>query len=47
MRIAVLADIHGNLPALRAVLRELDAERHDAIVVAGDVVAGPLVRQPL
>ena len=47
MRIAVLADIHGNLPALRAVLRELDGDRHDAIVVAGDVVAGPLVRQPL
>lgn len=47
MRIAVLADIHGNLPALRAVLRELNADRHDAIVVAGDVVAGPLVRQPL
>jgi predicted phosphodiesterase len=47
MRIAVLADIHGNLPALRAVLRELDADGYDAIVVAGDVVAGPLVRQPL
>jgi predicted phosphodiesterase len=47
MRIAVLADIHGNLPALRAVLGELDADAHDAIVVAGDVVAGPLVRQPL
>jgi predicted phosphodiesterase len=47
MRIAVLADIHGNLPALRAVLRELDADSHDGIVVAGDIVAGPLVRQPL
>ncbi len=47
MRIAVLADIHGNLPALRAVLQELDVNCHDAIVVAGDVVAGPLVREPL
>jgi len=44
VRIAVLADVHGNLPALRAVLAELDAEPVDAIVVAGDVVGGP---QPL
>lgn len=47
MRIAVLADVHGNLPALRAVLTEVDAERPDAVVVAGDVVAGPLVRESL
>ena len=39
MRLAVLADVHGNLPALRAVLAEVEA---DAIVVAGDVVGGPL-----
>jgi len=38
VRIAVLADIHGNLPALEAVLA--DAERHgvDRLVVNGDVV---------
>lgn len=47
MRIAVLADIHGNLPALRAVLAELDAEPFDAIVVAGDQVAGPCARATL
>jgi predicted phosphodiesterase len=47
MRIAVLADIHGNLPALRAVLAELDREPVDAIVVAGDVAAGPMVREAL
>jgi predicted phosphodiesterase len=47
MRIAVLADIHGNLPALRAVLAELDAEPVDALVVPGDVVGGPLVREAL
>jgi predicted phosphodiesterase len=35
-------DIHGNLPALRAVLAEIDAERPDAIVVGGDVALGPL-----
>jgi putative phosphoesterase len=43
MRLAVLSDIHGNLPALEAVLADLDAEPPDAIVVAGDVCGGPLV----
>ena len=38
MRIAALYDIHGNLPALDAVLAEVDA---DVIVVGGDTVAGP------
>jgi predicted phosphodiesterase len=41
VRIAVLADIHGNLPALEAVLAELDGESCDALVVAGDLVPGP------
>jgi predicted phosphodiesterase len=44
VRIAVLADVHGNVPALRAVLAELDAEALDAVIVAGDVLGGP---QPL
>ena len=35
MKVAALYDIHGNLPALDAVLAEIDA---DAIVVGGDVV---------
>jgi putative phosphoesterase len=47
VRVAVLADIHGNLPALRAVLAELDAEPFDAIVVAGDVVGGAYPRGAL
>ena len=47
MRIAVVADVHGNAPALRAVLAEIDRESVDAIVVAGDVVGGPLVRESL
>ena len=38
MRIAALYDVHGNLPALEAVLAEVAA---DAIVVGGDFVAGP------
>jgi predicted phosphodiesterase len=47
MRIAVVADIHGNLPALRAVLSEIDRDPVDAIVVAGDVVGGPLAAEAL
>lgn len=41
MRVAALSDIHGNLPALAAVLAEIEREGVDAIVVAGDTVAGP------
>jgi putative phosphoesterase len=40
MRVAALYDIHGNLPALDAVLEELDAE---LVVVGGDVAPGPMV----
>ncbi|MBA5777679.1 metallophosphoesterase family protein [Stappia sp. F7233] len=42
MKIAVIADIHGNLPALEAVLDDLKAEAPDAIVNLGDCVSGPL-----
>lgn len=38
MRIAVLADVHSNLPALQAVLRDVDATRVDQVWVAGDLV---------
>ncbi len=38
MRIAVLADVHANLPALRVVLADVDAHRPDQIWVAGDLV---------
>ncbi len=41
MRVAVLNDLHGNLPALEAVLADVARERVDAIVVGGDVVSGP------
>ena len=34
----VLADIHGNETALRAVLSALDGQTYDTIVVAGDLV---------
>jgi predicted phosphodiesterase len=41
-RVAVLADIHGNLPALDAVLAEPDVLTADAIVLLGDIALGPL-----
>ena len=37
-RIAVLSDVHGNLVALEAVLKEIRKERPDAVLVAGDLV---------
>jgi predicted phosphodiesterase len=42
LRLAVLSDIHGNLPALRAVLAQIDAERIEHVVNLGDIVSGPL-----
>jgi predicted phosphodiesterase len=41
MTIAVLADIHGVLPALEAVLAEPDVRAADAVVLAGDIASGP------
>lgn len=38
MRLAVLADIHGNLPAFQAVLAELERIQPDAVVVNGDLI---------
>jgi putative phosphoesterase len=42
MRVAALADVHGNLPALEAVLREVEHESPDLIVFCGDVASGPM-----
>jgi predicted phosphodiesterase len=36
--LAVLADIHGNLPALEAVMRDMAQFKIDHVVVAGDVI---------
>lgn len=43
MRIAVLADIHGNLAALEAVVRDLTHRGADAVVNLGDSLSGPLL----
>lgn len=47
MRVAALYDIHGNLPALEAVLRAVRMVGVDQIVVGGDVVPGPMPRESL
>ena len=47
MRVAALYDIHGNLPALEAVLDEVRRAEVDQVVVGGDVVPGPWPREAL
>jgi len=47
MRVAVIYDIHGNLPALEAVLQEIRQLDVDQIVVGGDVILGPMSRESL
>ena len=47
MRVAALYDIHGNLPALEAVLEHVRRERVDQIVIGGDVVLGPMPSETL
>jgi putative phosphoesterase len=47
MKIAALYDIHGNLPALQAVLKELEQVQPDVIVLGGDIVSGPMPSQTL
>jgi predicted phosphodiesterase len=42
MRVAVLNDIHGNLPAFEAVLDKVLGVGVDRIVVGGDVFPGPM-----
>jgi putative phosphoesterase len=41
VRIAALYDVHGNLPALEAVLANDEAAGADVVLVGGDLVAGP------
>jgi predicted phosphodiesterase len=45
VRVAAIYDIHGNLPALEAVLDEIRQAHVDQIVVGGDVVPGPMARE--
>lgn len=45
MRVAALYDIHGNLPALEAVLAEVEKHRVDRLVFGGDFIWGPFPRE--
>jgi len=47
MRVAALADVHGNAPALAAVLAELEREAPDVVVFCGDLTWGSLPRETL
>lgn len=38
MKIAVIADVHGNYPALTAVLKDIEAEGVDQVYCLGDLV---------
>lgn len=42
MRIALVADIHGNAEALEAVIADLGREAPDEVVNLGDCLSGPL-----
>jgi putative phosphoesterase len=47
LRVAALADVHGNAPALEAVLADVRHERVDLIVFCGDLTWGPLPNETL
>ena len=38
VRIAAISDVHGNLPALQAVRKAVDAARPDYVAIVGDLV---------
>ena len=46
VRVAALYDIHGNLPALEAAIEDVRGARVDAVIVGGDVLPGPMPREP-
>lgn len=47
LRAAALHDVHGNLPALEAVLAEIDRDPVDLLVFGGDIAAGPFPRETI
>jgi putative phosphoesterase len=47
VKVAALCDIHGNLPALEAVLADVERAGVDLIIIGGDVLPGPFPRATL
>ncbi len=47
MKVAAIYDIHGNLPALEAVLAEIRQSAVELVLVGGDVLPGPMPRETL
>jgi predicted phosphodiesterase len=47
VRVAALADVHGNAPALAAVLAEVEREAPDLVVFGGDLTWGSLPQETL
>ncbi|HWC17944.1 MAG TPA: metallophosphoesterase family protein [Terriglobales bacterium] len=47
MTVAALYDIHGNLPALEAVIEDIRRDGVDQVVIGGDVLPGPMPRESL
>ena len=45
--VAAIYDIHGNLPALDAVLVDIERAGVELVVVGGDVLPGPMPRETL
>lgn len=42
MKLAAISDIHGNLPALEAVLADIARQGVDQVLNLGDILSGPL-----
>jgi predicted phosphodiesterase len=47
VRVAAIYDIHGNLPALDAVLHDILQQDVDLIIVGGDVLPGPMPQETM
>jgi predicted phosphodiesterase len=47
MRVAALYDIHGNLPALEAVLAEVESVGVERLVIGGDFIWGPFASETI
>lgn len=46
-RVAALYDVHGNLPALEAALRDAESAGAELFVLGGDLALGPMPREVL